>query len=217
MAQHGDIQPGSGNPGLREQKKARLRRDIEARALSGVLANGYDETTIDLICQQVGISKKTFFNYFSSKEAALLGEREISCTPEGLRQRLEKRGETSYLDVVTAFISDAIYPRSEDLEIMKLRSRVVSAIPQLAFRSRKDMVCVNKMTSNVVKDYLESHPESRVMPERSVVAESVLAISTALNVARSQYLLTMCCAEDCDVQEVRELLESYLDRTNEGR
>lgn len=217
MAQHDDMQHGLGSPGLREQKKARLRRDIEACALSDVLANGYDETTIELICQQVGISKKTFFNYFSSKEAALLGEREVSCTAEGLRQRLEERGETSYLDVVTAFISDALYPRSVDVEIMKLRSRVVTAIPQLAFRSRKDMVCVNKMTSNVVKDYLESHPESRVMPEQSVVAESVLAISTALNVARSQYLLTMCCAEDCDAQEVRELLGSYLDRMDEGR
>ena len=204
---------GAPAMGLRERKKLKVRHEIERCALQRVLAFGYDETTVDAICRDVDISKKTFFNYFSSKEAALLGERAAAEPPTGLMERLEGRGDTPYVEVVAAYIAEALYPRSDDAELMRLRSKVISAIPDLAFRSRRDMVCLKKTTFDVVRAYLGNHPDRLVMPEQSIEAESVVAVSTALNVARSQYLLTMCCGErGCSVREAREMLQAYLGR-----
>ena len=199
--------------GLRERKKLKVRHEIERCALQRVLAFGYDETTVDAICRDVDISKKTFFNYFSSKEAALLGEGAAAEASTDLMERLEGRGATPYLEVVAAYIAEAMYPPADDAELMRLRSKVISAIPDLAFRSRRDMVCLKKTTFDAVRAYLGNHPDCLVMPEESVEAESVVAVSTALNVARSQYLLTMCCGErGCSIRAAREMLQAYIGR-----
>ncbi|MET2011842.1 helix-turn-helix domain-containing protein [Microbacterium chocolatum] len=58
----------------------RLRRDalekrgaIERAATELVLAHGYDAVTVDMICERAGVSQRTFFNHFKTKDAALLG------------------------------------------------------------------------------------------------------------------------------------------------
>ncbi|MCR9162174.1 MAG: TetR family transcriptional regulator [Nannocystaceae bacterium] len=78
----------------REQKKAEVREALvqSADALFGT--QGFDGTTVDQIAERAGVSRRTFFRYFPSKEAIafprseqrveafrkLLGER---CAQEG--------------------------------------------------------------------------------------------------------------------------------------
>jgi AcrR family transcriptional regulator len=58
--------------GVREKKKEATRNRISEVGLELFLENGYEETTLDDIAQASGISRRTFFNYFDSKEAVLL-------------------------------------------------------------------------------------------------------------------------------------------------
>ncbi|MGY5766076.1 TetR/AcrR family transcriptional regulator [Brachybacterium sp. DNPG3] len=46
---------------------------IERAAVDLVLEHGYDEVTVAMICDVVGISQRTFFNHYPAKEDALLG------------------------------------------------------------------------------------------------------------------------------------------------
>lgn len=64
----------------RENKRIQTQRAIEAAATQLVLDRGFPEVTVDDICAPVGISRRTFFNYFNSKEEAVLGtnNRELS-------------------------------------------------------------------------------------------------------------------------------------------
>lgn len=48
-------------------------RRIEASALRLALADGLDGLTVDAVCADAGVSQRTFFHHFPTKEDALLG------------------------------------------------------------------------------------------------------------------------------------------------
>jgi AcrR family transcriptional regulator len=58
--------------GLRERKRRETRQRIAETALRLFLADGFDGTTLDVIAAESGISRRTFFSYFKSKDDILL-------------------------------------------------------------------------------------------------------------------------------------------------
>ncbi|MEU6717030.1 TetR/AcrR family transcriptional regulator [Nonomuraea sp. NPDC046802] len=66
--------------GLREQKKQATREALSAAALRLALERGPDNVRVDDIAEAAGVSTRTYNNYFSSREqaivAAVTGERE---------------------------------------------------------------------------------------------------------------------------------------------
>lgn len=68
-----DVQEVVESEGLRARKKrARLEAFVDAthRLAAG---QGLDRVTVEAICAEVGVSVRTFFNYFESKDDAVLG------------------------------------------------------------------------------------------------------------------------------------------------
>lgn len=61
-------------PGRRERKKRATRLALKAAALDLVSARGYNNVTVEDIADAVDVSVRTFFNYFNSKEAAVVGD-----------------------------------------------------------------------------------------------------------------------------------------------
>lgn len=62
--------------GLRERKQRETRLRIAETGLKLFLANGYEGTTLDAIAEKAGISRRTFFSYFKSKEEIMLAWQE---------------------------------------------------------------------------------------------------------------------------------------------
>jgi AcrR family transcriptional regulator len=58
--------------GLRERKKLRTRHALGAAALELAVAHGLADVTIEQIAEAADVSPRTFFNYFSSKEEAVV-------------------------------------------------------------------------------------------------------------------------------------------------
>lgn len=58
--------------GLRTRKKQRTRRDLQEKALSLFLRDGYEATTVDAIAAAADVSAMTFYRYFPTKEHVIL-------------------------------------------------------------------------------------------------------------------------------------------------
>ncbi|MEV0890934.1 TetR/AcrR family transcriptional regulator [Promicromonospora sp. MEB111] len=59
-------QPGTGT--LRSRRIARSRQRLVEIALPAFAERGYDAVTVDWLCDQAEVSKRSFFRYFAGKE-----------------------------------------------------------------------------------------------------------------------------------------------------
>lgn len=69
MAQSGVITgKAEAAEGLRERKRRQTRERISDAAMSLFLENGFEATTVDDIAVRADVSKRSFFDYFATKE-----------------------------------------------------------------------------------------------------------------------------------------------------
>lgn len=101
-------------PDLRERRRLATQAEIEQVALDLFARNGSERTTVDDIAAAAGVSPRTFFRYFGTKEDAALGANRAF--DAALAARLEDRvGSSASLadledciaDVLTAFTAEA--------------------------------------------------------------------------------------------------------------
>jgi AcrR family transcriptional regulator len=76
-------------PTLRERTRRAVHAEITATAMRLFAENGFDATTVDQIAREAGISRRSFFHYFGSKEDLVLGD--TVALGERVREALEAR------------------------------------------------------------------------------------------------------------------------------
>src|SRR5213080_1036628 len=74
------------NEGLRERKKRLMRQRLSDTATEMFLERGFDAVRVSEIAQACGVSERTVFNYFPTKESLVLDLGET--TMAALRVRL---------------------------------------------------------------------------------------------------------------------------------
>jgi len=81
---------------LRQQKKENTRAALADATIRLALADGFDGFTVDQVAEIAGVSRRTFFRYFDTKEAAFFAEHEtrFEAFSDALQARLP--GETAY-------------------------------------------------------------------------------------------------------------------------
>ncbi|MBK3576348.1 TetR family transcriptional regulator [Streptomyces sp. MBT65] len=60
-------------PGLREMTRRAVRAQIAETAMTLFVANGFEQTTVDQIAAAVGMSGRSVFRYFPTKEDMVVG------------------------------------------------------------------------------------------------------------------------------------------------
>jgi len=82
----------TGPEGLRERKKRLMRQQLSDTATGMFMERGFDGVRVSEIAEACGVSEKTVFNYFPTKEALILDR--WQATTESLRTGLAEPGST---------------------------------------------------------------------------------------------------------------------------
>jgi len=99
---------------LRERKKLATHRLLRRAALDLVAERGLSNVTVEDIAGAAGVSPRTFFNYFASKEAALFGGDPDRAAE--LRERIASgRPDDSALDALRAVLAQDAEAMTEEL------------------------------------------------------------------------------------------------------
>ncbi|CEA07462.1 Bacterial regulatory proteins, tetR family [Arthrobacter saudimassiliensis] len=127
-----------GGAGLRERKRRATRIAITEAARALTAAHGVGGFTVEELCEEVGISRRTFFNYFPAKEDAILGS-PVDEIPEDLVERFVAGGSgtrgdglsptllADFVDLATAMMDRMAMTRDE----MSQLQSAVAAEPRL--------------------------------------------------------------------------------------
>jgi AcrR family transcriptional regulator len=123
-------QPEASEPGRRERKKRATRRALASAALRLAAERGPAGVTIEDISDAADVSPRTFFNYFGSKEEAIL-----NLDPDGpadVRARVEARpADEPPLEALRVALTEASATQTEDAEEWSVKMGLVKTHPSL--------------------------------------------------------------------------------------
>lgn len=124
---------GTGEPGLRERKKQATRRALQRIALELVASQGLEQVTVEQIADAADVSARTFFNYFATKEDAL-----VATDPDAVLQIRAQLAQRPAQESPLAALRAVYVERAERLvdqsEFWRLRTQVGSTYPDLFAR-----------------------------------------------------------------------------------
>jgi AcrR family transcriptional regulator len=132
--------------GLREQKKERVREQLMEAAMQLFTKRGFEQTTIDDIANAVGMSRRTFFRYFQTKEDVVIAWRlddDFEGMDEKFAEALAARAPNEHpLAALKRFMIDVVgrhevQPRL--IDITKKVEQLIARTPAIRARRRDQL------------------------------------------------------------------------------
>lgn len=166
--------------GLRTLKKSRTREAMHRAAVELVAEHGSAKVTVEMIAEAADVSPRTFFNYWDSKDAAVLG-----LTPdrnglavELLRERpADERPEASLRAVVMQMA--ALMP--EDPSLRRAKRVAMDREPNLRLMSGRTMAHLQEGLVDVLEERMagdDARDRATVLVQLAfAVAHSAFALS----------------------------------------
>lgn len=124
----------TARPGLRERKRQATRRAIQRAVLDLAVQHGFDKVTIDEISSAADVSPRTFFNYFASKEEAIMGDFPTLASIEATAAFVAEGPEESIFAGLGRLIAAASAAVADDREANQRRRVLLREHPALFAR-----------------------------------------------------------------------------------
>ena len=163
---------------LRERNKARTRAELEEAALGLFARHGFDRVTVDDIAAASGVSRRTFFRYFDSKEDVLLADQ-----PRRLAEAREafvaRPADEPLLTSVRHALLRVADSYESDRQVMLAKVRIIASTPSVLARSLERQVAWESTVAELVADRLGVDAGTSLIA-RVVGASAIAAIRVAV-------------------------------------
>ena len=117
--------------GLRERKRLATRRAIQLAVLELVRDRGLENVTVDEVSRIADVSPRTFFNYFTSKEDALVGDSPTLPDDARVDEFVAAGPNSDILSGLGDMLARSGENVPDDLDLLKLRRSLMKQHPQL--------------------------------------------------------------------------------------
>ncbi|MFD7134232.1 TetR/AcrR family transcriptional regulator [Streptomyces sp. NPDC059894] len=145
-------------PGLRERKKIKTREAIRAATYALVEEQGYDATTIEQIADRAEVSPSTVFRYFPTKEDIVLTDEYDPVLLEEVRSR---PADEPWPDTIRTVLREAVRTGVDaDLEVARLRTRLMVEVPAVRSRMMESMSVTGRMLCTAIGERTGRDPDS---------------------------------------------------------
>jgi AcrR family transcriptional regulator len=172
-----------GRPPLTARRQAQTRLEIAQSALELFARDGYDNVTVDDIAEEAGISLRTFYRYFSAKEAVLSPL--VANGTKNLAERIARRPDTENLATAVQRAVEEISPSTDPHDIQAL-IRQLDTVPALQARWLNDLRIIEETLVPIVQQRA-ADPLSDVQARLSAAA-IVTCLRVALELSTEQGL-----------------------------
>ena len=117
--------PVTRDPDLPPGKSARTRAALRDVALQHFVEHGFDRASVPAIAAQCGVTERTFYRHFATKDEVLFGD--LTTRLEWFRRALRQRpAEEDLLESVRHALASAPIDLRLMVEIARLRSELLS-------------------------------------------------------------------------------------------
>lgn len=141
----------TADEGLRARKQRQTREAIHRTAVRHALSSDPDTVTVADISADANVSTRTFFNYFPSKEDAMLGFHEALPTDEELAEFANSPSSDLLRDVVY-LMRNVFSAGASDHDIRHDRRELLRRHPQLLQRQMTRLFAVEQRIATVVAE-----------------------------------------------------------------
>lgn len=130
-----------GEQTLRQRKQAATALSIEKSAVALVLEHGLEHVTVDMICDAAGVSQRTFFNYFKTKNDAILGAQPPQLDERQVRAFLASDSPDLLPEIMGLLLSLAPVDITH-FALAGARMRIISETPVLLHKEMERLFAV---------------------------------------------------------------------------
>lgn len=171
-----DLGDEGTDEGLRNRKKRETRSRLHRAALDLVARDGLDQVTIEQIAGAAQVSYRTFFNYYPTKEAAVIGA--DPHLPDRLMAAFRARpADEDVLSSLEQVMWERIEPLVADPALRAQRNRAFAAAPALISTAAGSASGIERRLAEAVAERLGV--DRRTDPRPNLLTGSALAILRA--------------------------------------
>jgi AcrR family transcriptional regulator len=195
--------------GLRELKKAETRLAIEQAAVDIACEQGYEAATAEVIAARAKVSLRTFYNYFPSRDMAIVGEGPPLMDEERALAMLDE-AEGKLLKGIARISEACFHTTGPAKELKRRRHRLIHQHAPLFHLHVIADVRFDRWLAGVVATHLEEHPAQRRLSGDITVEEEarlvVIMVSSAVH-----YHVRSAIENDVDVALSEQVVERTID------
>ncbi|GEL94381.1 TetR/AcrR family transcriptional regulator [Cellulomonas composti] len=183
--------------GLRERKKRARRAALIDATHTLVARDGLDAVTVEAICEAAGVSTRTFFNYFESKDDAVLGHGPWPLSPQVVGTFVAGGPTGDLVDDLETVLGEVVAHPPMGHDRFRAALELAAREPRLLAKQIAWVEAHRGAVVRLVADRLESTPQ----PDGGPVVEPDAVAALALVLVHTAAMRWEAAGDDTDPRD----------------